>query len=410
LIQYGQSSLDPRTDFAEIIQGLYVNVFWWAVLILTVVWGLLIYILIRYRERPGTPHPKQSHGNLLMEIAWTLGPAAIVVAILVPTVKALFATQRPDASGSYEIEVIGHQFWWEFKYPEGVVTANELHLPVGRAVSLRLSSVDVIHSFWVPQLGGKRDLNPLVTRPEGVEQRYNWLHFTVREPGIFRGQCAEFCGLSHALMGTYVVAESDADFQAWLAAWGPTAPASGPQIASPAAPDTTAAGMAAANAAAAGTAAAGTTGAAPAPTGDSAAAAAARGSQPPQSTASTPPAGALPPATLPATPQANAASTAQPGEDPQVTHGRQIFLSSVCLGCHAIQGTTAQSPVGPNLTLFGRRKTLGAGWLENTQENVERWITNPAGVKPGVKMPGIDQTGLTPEQVRAVAAYLRSLQ
>src|SRR5688572_5997805 len=106
-----QSSLDPRTDFAQTIQGLYNIVFWWSLVILVVVWGALGYILVRFRERPGAPHPKQRHGHLGIEIAWTIGPAFIVVAILVPTIQALFETQRADPEGAYVIDVIGHQFW-----------------------------------------------------------------------------------------------------------------------------------------------------------------------------------------------------------------------------------------------------------------------------------------------------------
>ena len=183
---YTQSSLDPVTDFGETIHGLYTIVFWWTVLILAVVWIVLGYVLVRFRERPGAPLPKQTHGHLGIEVAWTLGPAIIVIAIAVPTIQALFRTQPRNPDAAYVIDVVGHQFWWEFQYPEGVITANELHLPVGRPVSLRLRSADVIHSFWVPQLGGKRDLNPTLQRPEGEATHYNWLHFTLREPGVFQ--------------------------------------------------------------------------------------------------------------------------------------------------------------------------------------------------------------------------------
>jgi cytochrome c oxidase subunit 2 len=336
---YRQSSLNPTTDFAETIHGLYTSVFWWSVLILAVVWIVLGYVLVRFRARPDAPLPKQTHGHLGLEVAWTLGPALIVVAIAVPTIQAVFETQRGDPENAYIVEVVGHQYWWEFRYPDnGVVTANELHLPVGRPVSLRMHSADVIHSFWVPQLGGKRDLNPLVQRPEGEMPRYNWLHFTILEPGVYLGQCAEFCGLSHSLMGTRVVAESEDEFQAWLAAWnGGTQPA-----------DTTA--------------------------------------------------------------------EAAPPQD-AVALGRDVFHRSTCIACHAIQGTDAQGVLGPNLTLFGRRGTLGAGWLENNEDNLVRWILSPSSVKPGVRMPGVAEpggnwpaTGLSEEQVRQVAAYLLSLR
>jgi cytochrome c oxidase subunit 2 len=369
---YGQSSLDPATDFGEAIHGLYTSVFWWTVLILAVVWIALGYAVVRFRERPGAPLPRQTHGHLGLEVAWTLGPALIVIAIAVPTIQTLFETQPRDPESSYVIDVIGHQFWWEFRYPEGVVTANELHLPVGRPVSLRLQSADVIHSFWIPQLGGKRDLNPPVRRPEGVLTHYNWLHFTVRTPGTYTGQCAEFCGLSHALMGVRAVVETEAEFEEWLSAWGSSAPEPAPDTAGGGAP----AG-----------------GAAPASV-DTAA-----GGAPDVS------AGA-PPADAPAAPSAQAATPQDP-----IERGRQLFQTGVCIGCHAIQGTPAASPVGPNLTLFGRRATLAAGWLENNEENLVRWILSPTSVKPGALMPGVGDTGmLTEQQVRDIAAYLLSLR
>jgi cytochrome c oxidase subunit 2 len=391
--EYRQSSLSPTTDFAETIHGLYTSVFWWSVLILAVVWVVLGYVLVRYRARPGAPLPKQTHGHLGLEVAWTLGPALIVVAIAVPTIQAVFETQRGDPENAYIVEVVGHQFWWEFRYPEGVVTANELHLPVGRPVSLRLHSADVIHSFWVPQLGGKRDLNPLVQRPDGEMPRYNWLHFTILEPGVYLGQCAEFCGLSHSLMGTRVIARPEAEFQEWLAAWNggsaadttaaPPAAAAAPVEPPPSPPDT-------------------------APTGV------------PQTSAATPPPGTGGPVTADPPDTATAPAAGAPGPaSPQdaAEQGEEIFHRSTCIACHAIQGTMAQGVLGPNLTLFGRRTTLGAGWLENDEDNLVRWIVSPGSIKPGVLMPGTGEpggnwpaTGLSEEQVRQVAAYLLSLR
>ncbi|MEJ2538409.1 MAG: cytochrome c oxidase subunit II [Gemmatimonadota bacterium] len=215
--EYPQSSVNPASDFAETIHSLYGQIFWWSVLILTVVWVVLAYILVKYRERPDGPPPKQFHGHMGMEIAWTIVPALIVVAIAIPTIQAVFATQETPED-ALVVEVIGHQYWWEFRYPQNgdLVTANEVHIPVGRPVSFRLHSDDVIHSFWVPQLGGKRDANPLRMRPEGQDLKYNWIHLTASETGTFWGQCAEFCGEAHSLMGMRVVVETEEDFQAWL--------------------------------------------------------------------------------------------------------------------------------------------------------------------------------------------------
>jgi len=365
-VEYPQSSISPRTDFADIIHSLYTNIFWWTVLIGALVWVLMAYILVRFREKPDQERPEQNHGNLGLEIGWTIGPALIVVAIAIPTIQAVFATQpdEEEVGEALVVDVIGHRFWWEFRYPEsGVVTANEMHLPVDRPIRLRLQSADVIHSFWVPMLGGKRDVNPIVQTPEGEDPRYTYLHFTPYETGTYMGQCAEFCGLSHSLMGTRVVVESEDDFAAWEE-----------RMLNPSYTE----------------------------------------------------------AQLPAQP---AAETDQPGdagaaEDPSpmseeeevIARGRDVFFQeSYCVLCHAINGTSAAGNIGPNLTNIGSRGTIAAGMLENTPENLIRWIDDPASLKPGVNMPGAQApapregggewqpTNLDDEQLEALAAYLTSL-
>ena len=337
--EHPQSSIDPRTDFAESIHSLYVMIFWITLVILVLVWSVMAYILVRFRARPDTPHPRQIRGHMGMELAWTILPAVVVMVIVIPSIQTVFRTQRAPSSDALVVDVIGHQFWWEVRYPDGVVTANELHLPVGRPVSLRLRSADVIHSFWVPMIGGKRDLNPAVRPPEGdTVTSDNWLHFTIREPGVFRGQCAEFCGQSHSLMGVRVVADTETDFLSWLNAWN----------------------------------------------GQSA-------------------------------PDATATDTLGGAAAARIELGRQTFHSATCVVCHAIQGTNAGGVIGPNLTLMGRRSTV-VGWLENTPENLARWITAPHSIKPGALMPGVGDPGgrfpptsLSEEQVQAVAEYLWSL-
>src|SRR5262249_11411192 len=138
----------------------------------------------------------------------TIAPAVVLAVIAVPTVKTIFETQAPAPSGAMPLTVIGHQWWWEFQYPnQGVVTANEFWVPVGTTVSITENSADVIHSFWVPAAGGKRDVVP---------NHDNKLWFTMRETGLFLGQCAEFCGDSHADMRTRMHAVSQADFDAWV--------------------------------------------------------------------------------------------------------------------------------------------------------------------------------------------------
>ncbi|MBT8335568.1 MAG: cytochrome c oxidase subunit II [Gemmatimonadetes bacterium] len=353
---YPQSSVAPTSDFALMIHELYADIFWWTLLILAVVWVVLAYILIRFRARPDSPVPKQIHGHMGLEIGWTIGPALIVVAISIPTIQAVFATQQGDPEDSLVVDVIGHQYWWEFRYPDtGLITANEVHIPVDRPVSFRISSDDVIHSFWVPMLGGKRDANPMRIRPEGEDPKYNWIHLTANETGTFWGQCAEFCGDSHSLMGFRVVVEDEAGFQAWQADLATPVAAPATAAADPAQDTTTA-------------------DAAPAP-----------------------------------------AQVAQ--VDPLVEQGREIFHQQTCIACHAIAGTNAMGEIAPNLTLFGRRSSLAAGWLENTPENLQAWIKAPQDIKPGALMPGVavaggnwPATNLTDDQVEAIAAYLYSLR
>src|SRR5690606_8907327 len=217
---YPQSIFDPVTDFGTRINSLFASISWWTMLVLVVVECALIYILIRYRDRPGA-EPRKIYGNNLAEIAWTLGPAIIVVFILVPTVRTIFYTYEPPEGDPLVVEAIGHQWWWEFRYPElGVTTANQMHLPVDRPVEVRLSSADVIHNFWVPQLGGKRYNypKPAMAPGEAEGKNYNVLYFTVDTPGEYLGQCAEFCGTSHAIMRMKVVAQEPEEFDAWVAA------------------------------------------------------------------------------------------------------------------------------------------------------------------------------------------------
>ncbi|MDX1393744.1 MAG: cytochrome c oxidase subunit II [Gemmatimonadota bacterium] len=206
--EYPQSALHPSSDFAGRLDGLFNQIFWWAVGVFVIVEGVLLYTLFRWRDRPGRGRPEEVHGHILMEIGWTLAPALILVAIAIPTIQTIFVVDRPtDDPDALVIEVVGRQWWWEFRYPElGIVTANEAHIPVGRTIDLRLRSADVLHSFWVPRLGGKRDLVP---------GRENHLWFTADSVGVFWGQCAEYCGTAHALMSMRVIVDTPEDFAAW---------------------------------------------------------------------------------------------------------------------------------------------------------------------------------------------------
>ncbi|MBI1967661.1 MAG: cytochrome c oxidase subunit II [Gemmatimonadetes bacterium] len=206
---FPQTTLAPKSDFGIAIDQLFTNIFWWAVAVFVVVEGLLLYAIIRFRARPGAPPPKATHGHTALEIGWTLAPAVILVFIAVPTIQTIFRTSGQAPDGAMQVEVIGHQWWWEFRYPDlGVVTANELHLPVGRPVALAMTSADVIHSYWAPGLGGKRDV---------ILGRTSRLAFTADSIGTYYGQCAEFCGESHANMRLRVVVDSASAFDAWVA-------------------------------------------------------------------------------------------------------------------------------------------------------------------------------------------------
>lgn len=206
---FPQSTLHPTADFGTAIDGLFRTIFWLALGVFVVVEGLLVYILIRYRARPGQPPPPRVHGNTLLEAAWTLAPAVILVFVAVPTIQTIFRTDGTSPEGALPVEVVGRQWWWEYRYPSyGFVTANEMHVPRGVPVAVSITSADVIHSFWAPRLGGKRD---------AIARRTNRLVFTAESTGVFLGQCAEFCGESHAHMGLRVVVEEPAAFERWVA-------------------------------------------------------------------------------------------------------------------------------------------------------------------------------------------------
>jgi cytochrome c oxidase subunit 2 len=205
---YPQTTLEPKSEIARLIDGLLDNIVIWCVIIFVLVETALVVTVVRYRRRAGGPAPQAIHGNTPLEILWTIIPAIILALIAVPTVKTIFRIDTVPKN-AVQIEVIGHQWWWEFRYPQsGVITANELHIPVGRDIAFTLTSVDVIHSFWVPAFGGKRDLIP---------GRTNHMWFNASETGTFPGQCTEFCGASHANMLFTVVSQPQAEYDAWIA-------------------------------------------------------------------------------------------------------------------------------------------------------------------------------------------------
>lgn len=205
------STFDTAGPVSELQASLFYLVLFIAIGVFVVVEGLILFATFRYR-RHNEGLPKQTHGNQRLEILWTIIPTIIIVIIAIPTVIGIWQLANPsDAGDELEVEAIGHQWWFEFRYPtEGVVTANELVVPTDRWVRLTLSSQDVIHSFWVPRLFGKRDMLP---------NHENTLWFRADEVGDYVGICAEFCGIAHAKMQFVVKAMAPDDYDAWRAGW-----------------------------------------------------------------------------------------------------------------------------------------------------------------------------------------------
>ncbi len=329
--EFPQTMIEPVTEYGRLQIALWATVTWWTVGIMVVVFGALIFILIRYREREDSPEPKPIYGSTKLEIAWTVIPALIILIIAVPTIRTIFATQADAPEDALVVEAIGHQWWWEFRYPEhDVITANQFYLPVGRPIALRLRSADVIHSFWIPRLGGKKDVNPVPRTPEGVDPLHmNQIVVEVDSAGEYLGQCAEFCGTSHAIMRMLAVGVPAAEFEAWIEDMN---------------------------------------------------------------------------------------SPVEPSSE-LAAEGRDLFMGSVCIACHAIEGTRAQGRLGPDLTHFGERWSIAAGLMPNTEENTVEWILDAPELKKGAKMPGANvggggmaPTGLSRGQAEAIAAYLHDLR
>jgi cytochrome c oxidase subunit 2 len=211
IIDSPPSAIHPQGPAAEQIAQL-----WWVLLaaggaIFVLVMVLLVVALLRRPRGADLPAAlAQPGGGRMIVLGGVVMPVLVLTAVLALTVNTLLALAAPAAGDETVVEVIGHQFWWEVRYPDqGVITANELHIPAGAPVRLRLAASDVIHSFWVPELHGKLDMIPNQT---------NTLRLQADQPGIFKGLCAEFCGVQHAKMTFLVVAQPEAEFRAWLAA------------------------------------------------------------------------------------------------------------------------------------------------------------------------------------------------
>jgi cytochrome c oxidase subunit 2 len=213
-----QDSLDPAGPDARTIDNLFGPVMVAALVVLVVVQALVVYAILKFRRRPDQAEgpeevPAQVHGNTRLEIGWTILPALILAVVAIFTVPVIFDLDE-EPKDALTVDVVGQKYWWAYRYPEQehmdgpeFTTANELHIPAGQEVLLRLTSEDVIHSFWAPRLNGKRDVVP------GREQTWK---LEADEPGVYSGQCAEFCGTSHANMRLKVVAHDEQGWQDWL--------------------------------------------------------------------------------------------------------------------------------------------------------------------------------------------------
>ncbi|GGA50806.1 cytochrome c oxidase subunit 2 [Kroppenstedtia guangzhouensis] len=207
-----KSVFDPKGSAGEknldlIMLSVYIMTF-----VFVVVMAIYFYVLIRYRQKPGdNTIPKQVEGSMKMEMFWIIIPVILLVILAIPTLTTTFtlAEKPSEEEDALRVKVTAHQYWWEFYYPDlGIKTAQELHIPAGKRVHLELTSDDVVHSFWVPELGGKQDMTP---------GRTNHMWLDAKEPGVYAGRCAELCGASHALMNFEVVADEQSDFDKWVA-------------------------------------------------------------------------------------------------------------------------------------------------------------------------------------------------
>jgi cytochrome c oxidase subunit 2 len=306
------NALDPQSPLARAIYDLGIVSSVVFALIFIIVTGAITFSIFRFGSRAGEPDPTQIPGNRKVEIAWTIIPFLIVIFLFVITLSAMNRADPPPAP-SPDLVITGHQFWWQVDYPGSkVVTANEIHIPAGKPLSVRLESQDVLHEFWVPKL--TRKMSNVPGQPNHI-----WLQ--ADKPGDYIGQCSEFCGTQHAWMRILVVADEPAQFERWQQA------------------------------------------------------------------------------------QLRPAQTPTSGA---AVKGLEVFRTSTCINCHAINGVAdANSRVAPDLTHVASRRQLGAGILENNPANMRSWLKSPQHIKPGALMPDFT---FTDEQLDQLAAYLSTLQ
>jgi cytochrome c oxidase subunit II len=202
-------ALDPRGPVAAETADHWWLLFWMGLAVYVVVMGLLLYAIMRARRQANPNLNPPISDRAFFTVGGLVIPILILAVVLSDSVRTGQSVIEPPTEPAISIEVIGHMFWWEIRYPDfDVVTANEIHIPVGEPVELRMTSADVIHSFWVPELVGKRDLNP-------GKENITWIQ--ADEEDIYWGQCAEFCGVQHALMAKLIIAQPPEEFEEWIA-------------------------------------------------------------------------------------------------------------------------------------------------------------------------------------------------
>ena len=396
-----QSTIVVAGPVAQNQYDIFMVTVWVTSGIFVVVGAVLAYATIKFKvpdnHATNVEPPAQGHGNPFVELGLIVGSVVLLVIITIPTLKGIWYTHDvPEAekANAIDITATGYQWWFKFEYnaetvklPAGgealLATANELVVPAGTPIRVHLRTIDVIHSFWLPKLAGKVDMIP---------NRPNFLWFKADKPGYFYGQCAEYCGESHAIMRFRVIALSPADYVKWL-----------DNQKNPA--RTVTAATVAANA-----------------------------ELPHVEFASLKDVG--PHSTLAGSPDFDADPFAgwkkhQPpssGENAQlITEGRRLFNAKTCTSCHTTMGHEGGGIVGPNLTHVGSRSTIAAGVLENTPDRMHQWIKDPEYFKPGNKMyhgfggmlgyiklnekgEPVPNIALNDHEIDALVAYLQSLK
>jgi cytochrome c oxidase subunit 2 len=210
VVRYPMDTLSPKSDLGDWVTSLFWQVTVWDSIVLAVVVVTFLLAIFVFSTREGDEEPPSTeHGGVALELAWTVIPAFILLAITWPTVKTIVRTQPEHwPANTLTVRVVARQWWWEFQYPTlGVNVADEFHIPINRPIHFELISEDVIHSFFMPALGGKRDVIP------GQENQMTLIAYV---PGNYYGQCAEFCGDSHANMRFRFVVDKSEDFDAWV--------------------------------------------------------------------------------------------------------------------------------------------------------------------------------------------------